>query len=565
MAKNLVIFFASPYRRDARAELYTDPEGRFSAACEQTNETALKYIGWRLRQSGEEIASAYAFVTNAVYEHDFRRLVSRFAAEKYAIKPIYFDERSTIDGSFRSINVMYELLLGEYRPEEEIVIHMDLTGGFRHSTVLMLDLLRLLKYSGYKIGMITYTNFNEHRIEVVNELVDMFDLISGAQDFTSNGSVGQLQAFFAHKQQSLSLQKLLKNMEHFSECIKSCSTREALLAAAGSLRSALAGYKAYLQANSSSVSEQERFFAGLLPTIEKEYAAIFACDNTTASIPKLIRWCLQKGLLQQAATYATELLPVYLVDSGLLTINDSTIIEECQRTGKSWSNWQVELLKNYNFKDFAAAQVTGLKKIDYTTLRLLLAEQHSAYKLKQLIGSKNPALEAFLNETVKLALNVCCDSRSLLQALKKLPDDNLLRLVVEKSKPSTCDLHNYVTKRLGDCQTIDRFILSCLYQLGKKVVNDWFFDSGEKTIAVKIEAGQGNDTARAQMFLGACRKGLLSTRLSEEALQQAIMSFLSIVKYRNSISHADGKTEGSEGNQSLRKLISDELDLLEQA
>ena len=102
MAKNLVIFFASPYRRDARAELYTDPEGRFSAACEQTNETALKYIGWRLRQSGEEIASAYAFVTNAVYEHDFRRLVSRFAAEKYAIKPIYFDERSTIDGSFRS-------------------------------------------------------------------------------------------------------------------------------------------------------------------------------------------------------------------------------------------------------------------------------------------------------------------------------------------------------------------------------------------------------------------------------------------------------------------------------
>ena len=564
MAKNLVIFFASPYRRDARAELYTDTEGAFSAACEQTNETALKYIGWRLRQSGEEINAAYAFVTNAVYEHDFCRLVGRFAAEQYAIKPIYFDERSTIDGSFRSINVMYELLLGEYRPAEETVIHMDLTGGFRHSTVLMLELLRLLKYSGYKIGMITYTSFNEHRIEAVNELVGMFDLISGAQDFTSNGSVGQLQAFFANEQQSLRLQRLLKNMEHFSECIKSCSTKEALLAAAGSLRSALAGYKAYLQ-TSSSVSEQERFFAGLLPTIEKEYAAIFACDNTTASIPKLIRWCLQKGLLQQAATYATELLPVYLVDSGLLTINDSTITEECQRTGKAWSNWQVELLKNYNFKDLAASQVTGLKEIDYTTLRLLLSEQKSAYELKQLIGCKNPALEAFLNETVKLALNVCCDSSSLLQALSRLPEDDLIRLVVEKSKPSTSDLHNYVTKRLGDCQTIDRFILSCLYQLGKKVVRDWFFNSGEQTAAVKTEAGQKNDTARAQMFLSACRRGLLSTRLSEEALQQAIMSFLSIVKYRNSISHANGKTEGSEGNQSLQRLISDELDLLEQA
>lgn len=565
MAKNLVIFFASPYRRDARAELYTDTEGRFSAVCEQTNETALKYIGWRLRQSGEEIATAYTFATGAVYEHDFRRLVGRFAAEKYKIEPIYFDERSTIDGSFRSINVMYELLLREYNPEEETVIHMDLTGGFRHSTVLMLDLLRLLKYSGYKIGMITYTNFNEHRIEVVNELVGMFDLISGAEDFTNNGSAGQLQAFFAHEKQSLKLQRLLRNMEHFSECIKACSTRDVLLAAAASLKSALDGYKAYLQERNSYVSEQERFFAGLLPTIEKEYAAIFACDNTTASIPKLIRWCLQKDLLQQAATYATELVPVYLVDSGLLTINDSKIAEDCRRTGKAWSNWQVEFLKNHDFKKLSAFKLTKLKVVDYRVLSLSVSQKMSAYELKQLVGSDNPALEAFLDETLRLAFNVCCDSRSLLQALSRLPEDNLIRLAVEKAKPSTCDLSHYVAKRLQDCQTIDKFILSCLPPLGKKVISDWFFSSGEKASAAKAEAGQESDIVRAQIFLSACRQGLLSTRLSEEALQQIIVNYLSIVKYRNSISHAEGQTNGSTGNQSLQKLISDELDLLEQA
>ena len=229
MAKHIVIFFASPYSNNASVSRYTDTTGHFAAECEQTNETALKYIKWKLAQQQEEITAAYAFTTKAVQQRDFLRLCKRFWDESYFIKPIYFDEQSTIEGSFNSINIMFDVLQQAYAAEENITIHMDLTCGFRHSTVLMLALLQLLQYAGYRLGLVTYTNFNEKRIETVNELLGMFNLISGTADFTHNGSVQQLQQFFASAAPSQQLQSLLVKMAYFSECIKSCSHRGTLL------------------------------------------------------------------------------------------------------------------------------------------------------------------------------------------------------------------------------------------------------------------------------------------------------------------------------------------------
>jgi len=297
MAKHIVIFFASPYSNNASVSRYTDTTGSFAAECEQTNETALKYIKWKLAQQQQEITAAYAFTTKAVQEQDFRRLCKRFGDESYFIKPIYFDEQSTIEGSFNSINIMFGVLQQAYAAEENVTIHMDLTGGFRHSTVLMLALLQLLQYAGYHLGLVTYTNFNEKRIETVNELLGMFNLISGTADFAHNGSVQQLQQFFATTAPSLQLQSLLVKMAYFSECIKSCSHRSTLLDAVQSLRQSLEVYKNSLAALGSAVGEQEAFFAGLLPVIERDYADIFACDTSVKTIPTLLNWCLPLPML----------------------------------------------------------------------------------------------------------------------------------------------------------------------------------------------------------------------------------------------------------------------------
>lgn len=289
MPKNIVIFFASPYKSKAKAETYKDAQGLFTAKCTHTNVTALRYISWKLAQQERKIDAAYAFTTKEVRGAAWTRLLDELQETEYTISPIYFDESSTIKGSFNGINIMYDVLTKNYPVAEEITVHMDLTGGFRHSIILMLELLRLMKFAGYKIGLITYTNFHAKRVGTVNELVKMFDLLGGASDFINNGSVVQLQSYFSRQKQSVQLQRLLKNMERFSECIKSCSKRDTLLDAAKNLQLALEEYKLSLKSISTNVSEQERLFSCLLTVIEKEYADIFACDNTTASIPKLIR------------------------------------------------------------------------------------------------------------------------------------------------------------------------------------------------------------------------------------------------------------------------------------
>lgn len=560
MPKNVVIFFASPYKKDAAAYMYTDIEGSFAANCVQTNETALKYISWRLKQRQEKIDAAYAFATEAVCDNDFRRLVRELQAEAYTIKPIYFDETSTIDGSFNSINIMFDALSAAYADDEEITVHMDLTGGFRHSTVLMLALLRLMKYAGYKIGMVIYTNFNTKRIETVNELVEMFDLIGGAGDFTNNGNVSQLQEFFAHEKQSAKLQNLLARMDNFAECIKSCSESSVVLKAAKALQDALTIYKASLQDASTSISAKEEFFARLIPVIEKEYAAIFNCSTKTASIPEFIRWCLDKGLLQQAATYATELIPVYLVDSELITINKPGIIEKCKRESKMWSNWQVYFLKNYQSMEMSFVKekkkITNIVKFDYAMLRLLLKPSRSAKDLLEIIGEQNQKFKKFLIELIKFDVYMKYNYSKAALYIMAMPKDNIIRYIVENANHNSCDIDKFIQKRLKEFGTIEGMVLYCVKLLSKDKLTKLFglYDDA-KSISKKTRG-------RGQEIVVLRKNGIISSWLNDEQLEKIIDKYLEIVDYRNSISHAFSKTEGKLGNQSLKDLILEELDLI---
>ena len=562
MAKHIVIFFASTYRKDATVSRYTDTTGQFVAECEQTNETALKYIKWKLAQQQQEITAAYAFTTKAVQERDFLRLCKRFCDESYFIKPIYFDEQSTIEGSFNSINIMFDVLQQAYAAEEDVTIHMDLTGGFRHSTVLMLALLQLLQYAGYNLGLVTYTNFNEKRIETVNELLGMFNLISGTADFAHNGSVQQLQQFFATAAHSQQLQSLLVKMAYFSECIKSCSHRSTLLDAAQSLRQSLEVYKNSLAALGSAVGEQEAFFAGLLPVIERDYADIFACDTSVKTIPTLLNWCLRKGLLQQAATYATELLPVYLVDRGLVRIHKQEIIDECRSGQLLWSNWQVQFIKNYHYKEAAGTASGDNVTLDYSSLRVLLDREPTANEMLKLVGTQNLQLTRFVQDVMQLTM-FCQNSAEVLERkINRLPTDSMVRIIVESAKPSNCSLSNFLEKRLKVLHSLDRVIIACIKQASKKIITELFAFEAPSADKANVQ----KNLSRADYLLYLRSKGIISSSFDDAALREVIVNYLDIVAYRNTISHADGKTQDMTGKKaSLAELITRELELLQTA
>lgn len=568
MTKNVVIFFMSPYKNVFRSSHYTDVSGAFSADCTQTNETALKYIQWKLAQQGEAIDAAFAFVSEAVAENDFNRFCRQFYNEPYRIRSIDFDERSTIDGSFHSVNIMFDEIKERYGAEADVTIHMDLTGGFRHSTVLMLALLQLLRYEGYKVGLVTYTNFNELRIEPVNELMSMFNLIGGAADFAANGNVAQLKQYLRIDEASIYMQDLLNEMERFSECIKCGSERSVLFESARCLENSLQLYKDYLCEHAEEVSEQEKFFVRLLPAIERDYADIFACDDNLKSIPKLIRWCAQKNMLQQAVTYATELLPVYLVDSGLLKIKQKSIIEACQKSGKLWSNWQVYFLKSYLPSSIEAEEpVDGEATVlDYDLLNRILKNCDKAADIEEKIQGKNEMLCNFLKDIKLFDFKMVCCQKTFLELFKKLPQDSVLRYVIEAAVPSTASsFTGYVEKRMQALKSAEKFFLEALRVLGRERTEKLFMLDAPVKQAVVVTHEMQEDKAekRAKAFLEMRKQGYIESSFTDEILSEVIINYNNILDYRNTVSHAGNKTQGVVANRTLKEQIFAELQLIE--
>lgn len=568
MTKNVVIFFMSPYKNVFQSSHYTDVSGEFSAKCTQTNETALKYIKWKLAQQGEVIDAAFAFVSEAVAENDFNRFCRQFYNEPYRIRPIDFDERSTIEGSFHSVNIMFDKIKERYGSDTDVVIHMDLTGGFRHSTVLMLALLQLLRYEGYMVGLVTYTNFNELRIEPVNELMSMFNLIGGAADFAANGNVAQLKQYLRIDEASIYMQGLLNKMERFSECIKCGSERSVLFESARCLQNSLQLYKEYLSKYADEVSEQEKFFVRLLPAIERDYAPIFACDNTLKSIPKLIRWCAQKNMLQQAVTYATELLPVYLVDSDLIKVKQKSIIETCQKSGKLWSNWQVYFLKSYSTASTEADEAAAAEfaVLDYNALNKVLKNYDNAAAIEEIIQGKNDKLCDFLKDIKLFDFKMFHNRKTFIELFNELPQDSLLRYVIKATVPSTAySFTAYVEKRMQALKSAEKFFLEALRVLGKERTEKVFALEipMKQFTTVKSELPEDKAIKRAQAFLELRKQGYIESSFTDKILSEILVNYNHIVDYRNSVSHAGNKTQGASDNRTLKEQILAELQLIE--
>ena len=111
--------------------------------------------------------------------------------------------------------------------------------------------------------------------------------------------------------------------------LKICSNLNDLFKTMQVLDKALKSYKAFLnkQSGKSLISEQEEFFGKLLPTIEKEYADVlkYSGKHTVDNIPKIIKWCAQKGFLQQAVTLYTEWMPIFVIDKKLHKITYNAV------------------------------------------------------------------------------------------------------------------------------------------------------------------------------------------------------------------------------------------------
>lgn len=558
MPKNIVIFFLSPFRDDARQARYTDVTGRFSAVCTQTNETALKYIEWQLAQRGEGIATVYCLTSKMVGRTGFRKFKELFA-DKYYYRDIYsvdFDEDKKLAGSFYGMNVIFQILADH--KADDTVIHLDLTGGFRHTSMLMMAMLQLIKYEGMPTGYITYANYNrsadENIIENVNALAEMYNMIGGTAEFSNSGSIMQLKEYFAKQSCSAYLQNLLAQMEIFSERIKICSKESLWQQTVNDLNEAIQSYKEHLP---EITDEQEKLFSRMLPAIERDYAEILQCNGSCEAILAIIGWCIRKGLLQQAATMATELLPVYFTESGMVKIEAAEVVEACRSGGKLWSNWQVHLFKNYAPP---ASMLTSTEdEFSYKRFRWFVDDQ--AMTIKKLQNKFATVASGRLNEFFEQALafeeQAFVNGADLYIKYKRLPADSLVKAIIAAGVSPNVSIEQYLNTRYSTTKgDIDKVILGCLRLAPKDRVTELFaVDAACEPVTARL-------TGRGRSIAGMCSSGLLSTPLKLETLAEIVNKYVKIVEKRNAISHAFGNNAAGGADLTLSQLITDELQLI---
>lgn len=558
MPKNIVIFFLSPFRDNAPQARYTDVTGRFSAVCTQTNETALKYIEWQLAQKGEGIDAVYCLASRRVGRTGFRKFKELFA-DKYYYRDIYsvdFDEDKKLAGSFYGMNIIFQILADH--KADDTVVHLDLTGGFRHTSMLMMAMLQLLKYEGMPTGYITYVNYNrfadENLIENVNVLAEMYNMIGGTAEFSNSGSIMQLKEYFAKQACSAYLQNLLAQMEIFSERIKICSQESLWQQTVNDLNEAIQSYKEHLPA---IADEQEKLFSRMLPAIERDYAEILQCNGSCEAVLAIIGWCIRKGLLQQAATMATELLPVYFTESGMVKIEAAEVTEACKSGGKLWSNWQVHLFKNYQPSASTLSAVDDV--FNYKRFRWFVDDQAMTIKKLQdkFAKASNDTINKFFDQALAFEEQAFVNGADLYIKYKGLPADSLVKAIIAAGVSPNVSIEQYLnTRYLTTRGDIDKVILGCLRLAPKERVTELF------AIDVAAEPVTARLKGRGKIIANMCSQGLLSTPLKLEALAEIVNKYVTIVDKRNAISHASGNNADNGADLTLSQLITDELQLI---
>lgn len=370
MNQNIAINFFSPVRcktdPDTGRRICIVTEGNFILEVGgepfpgfQTNEAPLANVVDLLAQKGERLHRVYCLVTPqclsaemggedralVVEEHGERseypsqfefwcsrmkRLRPALAETDFIPILLHYHEDTLIEDIESQVASLTERIkadAGGYAEWNACHIYADITGGARYVTMMMTSVMQFLQYDGMRVEKMIYADFKtlsrENRIFDVHGTIDVYKLVAGADAFVSYGISRTIEKYFDYdaesgtsgKPISDALKGVLRAMHTFSDAIQICQT--------GNIPPALSALSTaitiFLDVPEEDRTVDDRMFMQLIDTITEGYGELLGEteDEAERYVP-IIRWCIDKGLLQQAMTLATEWLPVCFVRQGIV-------------------------------------------------------------------------------------------------------------------------------------------------------------------------------------------------------------------------------------------------------
>lgn len=210
-------------------------------------------------------------------------------------------------------------------PNDKVIIHADMSGGFRHIPFILMMVLNILQRAGYSIGDLIYTMLSKGYISVerINDIFDMQRFTNGIHEFIEFGSGEELDRFYSlNKEKSdckdirtdydNKIDTFISAVKNFSEAI-TFSDRTIFQNAVKGIEQAWRD----LEGNISDSTLEDLALKNNLdllktfsPRIKKEYELLW---NPNSDLD-YIHWCLKHNFIQQALTLYIELIPEVLLN-----------------------------------------------------------------------------------------------------------------------------------------------------------------------------------------------------------------------------------------------------------
>ena len=334
MAKNILLLFMSNVKTKRVADKFVISEAHYENIdgenTRTTNESAVRYL-LQKKFDGNSSALDMIFIVaskkvhenipNYLGEDGKAQTHLEFTTERFKkflpetdFEIFDYDEDGTNDDNLKSVAKMAQRIQN-FAEDEEVALHVDLTGGMRHVNMMMLELTRLLEYSGLSVDNVLYSNYNSYtatgKVEEIQNVYDLFQLIAGVEEFVNFGSVKALKLYYKDKQLSEPLRNLLSAMEKFAAETKLCHYGQ-FLDAIVNLHDSVHDFD-----KKESENVEDVLMARFIGRIRKNYHELIAGRDKDDL--RIIRWCLDNDYLQQALTLYTERIPEYLGEKKIIT------------------------------------------------------------------------------------------------------------------------------------------------------------------------------------------------------------------------------------------------------
>ena len=286
-------------------------------------------------------------------------------------------------------------------------VHADMTGGYRHASVMMISILQMLSYYGVRQGDVLYSDPGDrtaqHPAHVyrATPILQVPKLLSGMDEFIHYGSVASLKDYFDYRasENSKELTALLAAMRTFSDAIRICATHQ-IVDTVKMLRQRLQDFH---ERKEKCIEEQ--LFDKCTDILSENYGPLL---EENVSRLDIIDWCGDNKFWQQQLMLSTEWLPEYLADHKFCYSDDDDTKTFCANEGTSMSrSWAQDFIIAFN-----ANPQTVYKSLQKT----LRARKEQFWKDFQHRVEERQPLKPLLDEAV------CQDWRTMADFLNEYAD-----------------------------------------------------------------------------------------------------------------------------------------------